>query len=415
MYRRYEEAVMERHTERERFRHQQRRGRRRHRFSYPLQLQTLPDFSEWISEEVRREQQSGVAVSPMVVDSSRGPLEVAATYKSIYAYGNHFRVLSSERSLKTMDSGIAATFRQTCRNGMRDVNQVEADVEYVGHIEEILELNYRRHCVVVLVCDFVKANYRGENATIKKDKWGFTLANYNRRPGIVCRDSFVFPKHCEQVFYCNARESPGWKIVLRKEVRGKRVLPDNIEANEPELFRMGEDDDFEGLCPQREVGEGPSAAVNTGQDIVLEEVLRQRTHRTVLRTPSRGRGRGNQGARGRGRAASRRGGLHESNVGRYRGRSGLGSGMNNEDYTSVVDEDRNEEELLYTEHAERGEGSGVREIVEERTGQRKRTRQQLETPENVDMEEEDQEGGGSSRGTASTSSTASEEDDYSSA
>ena len=28
-----------------------------------------------------------------------------------------------------------------------DANQVNADVEYVGHIEEILELNYRRHCL----------------------------------------------------------------------------------------------------------------------------------------------------------------------------------------------------------------------------------------------------------------------------
>jgi hypothetical protein len=46
---------------------------------------------------------------------------------------------------------------------------VNAAVEYVGYIEEILELDYRRHCLVVLVCEFVKANYRGENATIIGD------------------------------------------------------------------------------------------------------------------------------------------------------------------------------------------------------------------------------------------------------
>jgi len=74
-----------------------------------------------------------------------------------------------------------ATFKQVCKNGIRDANQVNADVEYVDHIEEILELNYKCHCLVVLVCDFVKANYIGENATIKKGKWGFTLANYGKR------------------------------------------------------------------------------------------------------------------------------------------------------------------------------------------------------------------------------------------
>ena len=130
---------------------------------------------------------------------------MAASYKSMYAYGNHFRVFSAEYALKTADNGVAATFRQVCRNGMRDSNQVNADVEYVGHIEEILELNYRRHCLVVFVCDFVKANYRGENATIKKDQWGFTLANYQRRYGSICRDSFAFPIHCEQVFFQRQR------------------------------------------------------------------------------------------------------------------------------------------------------------------------------------------------------------------
>jgi len=122
--------------------------------------------------------------------------------------------------MKTCDSGVAATFRQVCRNGIRDVNQVHADVEYIGHIEEILELNYKRHYIVVLVCDFVKANYMGKNATIRKDKWGFTLAKYDKRPGVISKDSFAFPKHCKQVFYCNVRETTGWKIVMKKEVRG---------------------------------------------------------------------------------------------------------------------------------------------------------------------------------------------------
>jgi len=111
------------------------------------------------------------------------------------------------------------------RNGNCDVHQVDIDVEYIIHIEEILELNYHHHYVVVLVCDFVKANYVGENATIKKDKWSFTLANYEKRPRIVCRDNFAFPKYCEQVFYSEARESLGWRVVLKKEVRGHRVVP----------------------------------------------------------------------------------------------------------------------------------------------------------------------------------------------
>lgn len=227
-------------------------------------------------------------------------MEIATTFKSMYAYGNHFRVMSSEMSRKTADSGVAATFRQVCRSGIMDDHEVTADVEYVGHIEEILELNYRRHCVVVLVCDFVKANYAGQNATVKRDKWGFTLVNYNRRPGIICQDSFAFPKHCEQVFYSNAREAPGWKVVLRNEVRSRRVLTQNEGNGEARLFDMGEDDDFEGLRPEKEVGEGPLPTVPSGHNVVVQEILRPRRHRSVV---VRGRPRGRGRASGRGVAS----------------------------------------------------------------------------------------------------------------
>jgi len=82
---------------------------------------------------------------------------------------------------------------------VRDRNVVEADVEYIGELEEIVELDYRRTCVIVFVCHWVKANYRGTNATVKRDKWGFTLANFEscERFG---KESFVFPKHCQQVY-----------------------------------------------------------------------------------------------------------------------------------------------------------------------------------------------------------------------
>jgi hypothetical protein len=247
---------------------------------FPRELRPLPVFSEWIQEKVRHEQQAVVVVDQMVVDTALGglgPLRVAIAYRSMYAFGNHFRVISSERTLRTCNSGVAATFRQVCRNNTRDANQVQADVEYVGHIEEILELNYRRHCLVVLVCDFVKANYRGDNATIKRDKWGFMLANYESRYGPVCRDSFAFPMHCEQMFYSNARESPGWRVVLRKDVRGKRVIPNSENEEEPELFQMGQNEDYEGLRPDREVGEQELPPAATGVDVYLEPFNRENT------------------------------------------------------------------------------------------------------------------------------------------
>jgi len=54
--------------------------------------------------------------------------------------------------------------------GRQDQNVVNTNLEYIGLIVEIVELNYRRHYTMFLVCNWVKANYRGKNATMKKNE-----------------------------------------------------------------------------------------------------------------------------------------------------------------------------------------------------------------------------------------------------
>ena len=99
---------------------------------------------------------------------------------------------------------------------------------------------------MVLVCDWVKANYRGRTATVKKDEWGFTLANFNTMVPFGY-ESFAFPIHCDQVFFSDEEDQPGWKVVLRTEVRGRRIDSEMEAEEEPEMFAMGSDADFAGL------------------------------------------------------------------------------------------------------------------------------------------------------------------------
>jgi hypothetical protein len=46
-------------------------------------------------------------------------------------------------------------------------------LEYVGWIEEILELDFGGFQTVVLLCNWVVANYEGSNATVKCNEYGF--------------------------------------------------------------------------------------------------------------------------------------------------------------------------------------------------------------------------------------------------
>lgn len=87
-------------------------------------------------------------------------------------------------------------------------NIVLAPIEYVGKLDKIIKLDYGEVKQVVLVASWVKANYRGANATVKKDRWGFTIANFTLMLEFGA-DSFVLPSHVEQVFFSDCPESPG--------------------------------------------------------------------------------------------------------------------------------------------------------------------------------------------------------------
>lgn len=136
--------------------------------NFPPNLAEHPPFHEWIRLTVEREIEDGHRIDPTVEAISRAPSRFCKKHRSMYAFGYHFRVRSAESHLRTCDSGIAATFTRPCRSGIRDRNVIIAAVEYVGHLDEILEVDYGAVRQTVLIGTWVKANYRGPSATIKK-------------------------------------------------------------------------------------------------------------------------------------------------------------------------------------------------------------------------------------------------------
>ena len=148
---------------------------------YPEDLSEPQAFVAWLEEDVSRAQESNDLPNPEedVVCLSQFPSPRTTKYRSMWAFGNHYHVASAEAHMKTCDSGIATIFSRPYQLGLCDQNLIVVEVEYVGNLEEIIELNYKGLCIVVLLCKWVRANHRGQQATIKKDKWGFTLANFH--------------------------------------------------------------------------------------------------------------------------------------------------------------------------------------------------------------------------------------------
>jgi hypothetical protein len=118
----------------------------------------------------------------------------------MYAFGNHLRVANTKHHLATSHSRVTTTFEQVCASHSNDQNPMVASIKYVGWIEEILELDYGRFHIVVLLCNLVVANYGSIMTTMKCDKYGFTLVNFDRLIPLLAK-SFAFPMHIQQVFF----------------------------------------------------------------------------------------------------------------------------------------------------------------------------------------------------------------------
>jgi len=74
----------------------------------------------------------------------------------------------------------------------------------------------------VFFCNWVKANYIGNNATIKKDEYGFTFVNFTSLIPIS-NQSITFPIHVEQSFFSSDPKEQRWKVVLCKDPHEKQM------------------------------------------------------------------------------------------------------------------------------------------------------------------------------------------------
>ncbi len=120
------------------------------------------------------------------------------SYRGMYTIGNHFKVANVEDYLTTNDSGVVAIFEQECTSRQNDENPIFARLKYIGWVEEILELNYGVLKMVVLFCNWVKANYTRSNALVKRNEYMFKLVNFTFLIPISKYQPFDFPLHVDQ-------------------------------------------------------------------------------------------------------------------------------------------------------------------------------------------------------------------------
>ena len=155
-------------------------------------------FSDWLEEIVRGMGMRGEVVSADLGTLSRLPSPWVKHHNSMWAYGYHFRTEAEDgRNNVSFDAGVAAIISQTCQSSRADMNPVEADLQYVGILNDLLTVDYGHLKFNVLKCSWIKSDLQG-NPCIRRDIDGFWLVKHAARlnPAV---EPYLMPIHARQV------------------------------------------------------------------------------------------------------------------------------------------------------------------------------------------------------------------------
>ncbi len=145
---------------------------------------------------------------------ARGPLQIGTTFGGYMVNGIRFHTQSSDKNLKTQNSGVMVNAQTESFSKSSDKNPLIGIVDYYGTIIEIFKLNYyEKFKVVLFKCQWVNANL---NNAVEKEN-GLTLVN------LSClgheNDPFVLATQVKQVFYIPHPKRPNWNFVMKTTPR----------------------------------------------------------------------------------------------------------------------------------------------------------------------------------------------------
>ena len=118
------------------------------------------------------------------------------TFNALWSHGRHFRVEKIDKKWLNSDCGVMASFSQDSRASARDLNLINAELDYVGNIINILKVDFRIFHFFILDVKWFKVVCRGPQATVRRDASGFFQID-STKLWTDQSDTFVLPQHCE--------------------------------------------------------------------------------------------------------------------------------------------------------------------------------------------------------------------------
>ena len=180
----------------------------------------LPPFAEWLQTaaspylDLHPDADQDISLFSML------PKRRAASHDKMFAYGNHYRVKDeTTHMMVTYESGLLLTAID--HSGARIADP------FIGELVQILRVDYgpTRLPIVLFRGKWVRPQTSRKPSSFKADSDGFTCANFKQLLPLD-EDPYVFPSVAQQVFFMREPQPSGWRVVLRKEPRGRRIFLD---------------------------------------------------------------------------------------------------------------------------------------------------------------------------------------------
>ena len=114
----------------------------------------------------------------------------------MWAYGRHYRLESIDIKRQSFDCGIMVDFKKSSRTSSKNKSIIKGNLQYVGKIQEIIELDYRSFKCCIFKCRC----YEAFDRTRRHDTHSglFSIDSSRFVPGD--KEPYVLPIHYEQVF-----------------------------------------------------------------------------------------------------------------------------------------------------------------------------------------------------------------------
>jgi hypothetical protein len=143
--------------------------------------------------------------------------------------GRKFCVKSVDDTKKTVDSGITTVFQVTNFSSRSDKHPRLIKNRYYGHLDDIIECDFKSFKIILFEVKWyrLQINERDPERTVIQHDNGFTMVNTRTFEPVL--QSYILPCQCEQVFYCEVPDKPGWSFVVRYDPRGRPIKYNVLE------------------------------------------------------------------------------------------------------------------------------------------------------------------------------------------